>query len=123
MTTPNNHPGNPQGEPTFWNGQPGQVQPSIPPVPYVDPRSANRSKGHGLSIAAFCLAFATILLVFPFTAISALPSLVGVPLAAVGLKRAGGRDGLAIAALVVVTVTFVLGIVMTFLFFQSVSRV
>lgn len=120
MTTPN-QPGNAQGDPAFWNNQQPHAQYSAAPSPYVDPRVTHTSKGRGMSIAAFCLSVATILLVFPFTILSPLPSLVGVPLAAIALKRAGGRDGLAITALVVAAATLVLGIVMAFLFFRAVD--
>ena len=119
MSTPNH----PNDKADFWTGTPDRDQGNqrMEPAPVAEESGPRKPAGRRLSITAIWLSAVTLLLAIPWPVFSAIPSLVGLPFAIIGLKRAGGKNALAITALVVSILTLVLGLFLTVLFFRMVT--
>ncbi|MBU8579686.1 DUF4190 domain-containing protein [Brevibacterium luteolum] len=121
MSTPNN----PNDKASFWTGTPGHDQghPRMEPAPTADESGSHRPAGRKLSITAIWMSVVSLLFAIPWPVFSAVPSLIGLPFAIIGLKRADRKGGLAITALVLSIITLALGIFLTVLFFRMTTGV
>ena len=116
-------PNNPNEKADFWadTASRDQSPQRMEPAHIVDESGPRSPAGRRLSITAIWLSLVTLLLAIPWPVLSAIPSLVALPFAIIGFRRAGEKKGLAVTALVLSIITLALGLFLTVLFFRMIT--